>query len=270
MKFIQESEINLDKYFGLIYMTIFPDDKIYVGYTRKKPGTMRFNNYFGSGKSFAFKNAKRRQRLKLRKIILHVIYKDDDIDNLFIKIGKLETFYKLKTKCLFPEIGYNINKFPDMRDFVLDEKSKQKRIRNIKKSHSRKIFKKKLSNKMKKIWNDKEERNRRIANLNISNLIPGQNKGKVVINNGSKEKFINKNESIPNGWKYGPSPLKIQKLSGEGFSGKNHFLYGKRGKDCHSSFRHWITNGVDRDFVLKTLKIPDGWWWVGGKQNIVN
>jgi len=77
----------------------------------------------------------------------------------------------------------------------------------------------------------KKETNTKIENLN------GNNFGKIYINNGTTQKMISKEDTVPEGWVTGKLPT-VNK---------------------HNKGKIWITNGISSKMIAKDEPIPEFW-----------
>jgi group I intron endonuclease len=86
-----------ESYYGFIYKTIFPDGKVYIGYTTKRVEKI----YFGSGKNIQSITKKFGGKKNLKREILRFVYSDS-------QINVWERIYVKKFDSNNPSKGYNI------------------------------------------------------------------------------------------------------------------------------------------------------------------
>ena len=234
---------------GLIYKTIFPNGKIYIGQSIKNNP-----NYFGSGvkclnaiKKFGTKN--------LRKVILKSNIKSQK------KLDTWEFLLIKKFNSTNPEKGYNIltgtaNNFGSGSPMLIPEIAGKVR-KSLKKSFlENPELSKNISKRQKEHFKNKYNR------LKLSNIMKGKGAGKNNPNYGNnwneeqkenmRDKMIGRydGENNPN---YGNKWTKEQrekysKKIKDKRKGKNNGMYGKKR----------ITNGLENKTINENDKLPDG------------
>jgi hypothetical protein len=292
--FLNEKDINIEKYFGLIYIIILPTGMIYVGYTQNVPGTKEYNRYFGSGCCKEFKDAKKLHKEELRREVLDVVYKDvmTTDNHLMDLLINIEIHYQRKTNCRYPEIGYNILEGSNNRCsgdlHPMKHPTVRKRMSDLNKGKiciTNDIINKRI-NKDEKIpegfWLGMSNSMKEKCRINVEKGIIGT-KGKLMITNGVDIKFIKEDEEIPANWERGSSEHMRKRVS-ESTSGENHHLFGKHLPEYQKELisisklgdKNWcfglnfkkITNGIDERMILSTDALPENWWYGRSQNNL--
>lgn len=180
-----------DKYFGFIYRTLLPDGRFYIGQSTRSI----YMNYWGSGtilRNFIKKNGCK--DLKREILAFSKNQKSlDKLEELFIKKYKATDKKNLGCNIISGATNHcNPMKNPEsvekLRKYVLENHP----FRGLKHSEE---YKKRMSEILKK---------RKFSG--VDNPMYGKkpaNFGKIAINNGSKNRYISKDEKIPNGFVIG-------------------------------------------------------------------
>lgn len=179
-----------EKYYGFIYKTIFPNGKIYIGQSTSK---VTFK-YFGSGtKVHDFIKHKGVNGIK-REILIFCKNKKT--------LNKFEEFFIKKFDSINTKIGYNIIKgTPFENNPMKNPESVEKLRQYVLLNHP--FRGKKFSEEYKKNMSEILKKRKFSGKDNPMFGKKTHNSGKIVINNGVRNKYINKTDYIPQGFKLG-------------------------------------------------------------------
>lgn len=276
MNFIKEEDINIEKYFGLIYMTLFTNGMIYVGYTQRILGTKKYDEYFGSGTCDEFRRYIKSHKEKLRKEILHVVYRDEikTDEQLFKHLERMELCFHIKTNCSNRYIGYNkmkgadgrtkgkfnVAKLPEVR-----EKMRQKKLgTKVKASTIAKHRKNMIGNQFAKGKEHSDEWRENQSKQFSGSGNPNFGRTWKVINNDIIQRQIKINDKIPIGWKEGPLPISEEGKMKMSYAHKNNEKCVKHLKNINENKKgsRWLRKGEIESMTNKNLiqeKLNEGW-----------